>query len=145
MAKDIEKNGRQGEGGGAPEKSIDEEQIIQVEALAAVLTKEQLANYFGMCENTFREIEKRQPEVFEAYQRGRIKAIAGVSTNLISKARKGNITAMIFYLKTQAGWSEKKAIELTNPDGSLSPHRELTDEELKKELERRSLPTSIFD
>ena len=100
------KNGRQGEGGGRPIVEFDESQVAQVEALAAVLSKGQMADYFGISENTFRAIEERQPEVFEAYQKGRGKAIASVGSNLISQARKGSTTAAIFYLKTQAGWKE---------------------------------------
>lgn len=102
----MAKNGRQGEGGGRPEASFDAEQIKQVEALASVLSKGQLADYFGIAENTFRAIEKRQPEVFEAYQKGRSRAIASVATNLIAQAKRGSTAAAIFYLKTQAGWKE---------------------------------------
>ena len=102
----MAKNGRQGEGGGRPPVVFDEAKIAQVEALAAVLSKKQLADYFGICENTLREVEGRQPEVSEAYQKGRGKAIAGVGSNLIAQARNGNVAAAIFYLKTQAGWKE---------------------------------------
>ena len=84
----------------------------------------QMADYFGIGENTLRSVEQRQPEVLEAYKRGRGKAIAGVAGNLISQARNGNTTAAIFYLKTQAGWRETDApqnqqpipLNLVNPD-----------------------------
>ncbi len=100
------KKGKQGEGGGRPAVVFDDEQIAQVKALASVLSKGQLADYFGVSENTFREIEKRQPEVSEAYKKGKGNAIASVGSNLINQARNGNVTAAIFYLKTQAGWKE---------------------------------------
>jgi len=77
-----------------------------VERLASVLTKGQLADYFGISETTFREIERRQPEVSDAYKKGKGKAIAGVAGNLINQAQNGNVAAAIFYLKTQAGWRE---------------------------------------
>ena len=102
----MSKIGNQGDGGGRPIVSFTEKQVTQVEALAAVLSKGQMADYFGVAENTFRAIEERQPEVFEAYQKGRSKAIAGIASNLIQQSRKGNVTAAIFYLKTQAGWRE---------------------------------------
>jgi hypothetical protein len=102
----MAKIGRQGEGGGRPSVRFDEDQVRQVEALSAVLSKGQLADYFGISENTFRAVETRQPEVCEAYQKGKSKAIASVATNLINMAKKGNVTAAIFYLKTQAGWKE---------------------------------------
>ena len=99
-------------GAGRPPVVLDADQVRQVETLASVLSKAQLADYFGICENTFREIEKRQPEISEAYKRGRGKAIAGVGSNLISQARNGNVSAAIFYLKTQAGW--KETVEVNN-------------------------------
>mgnify|MGYP003631323550 FL=1 len=85
---------------------LDSSQINQVEALASVLTKGQVADYFGICENTLRAIEERQPEVSEAYKRGRVKQCFNMGTNLITLAKAGNVAANIFYLKTQAGWKE---------------------------------------
>ena len=102
----MAKNGRQGEGGGRQPVVFTPEQVVQVEALAAVLTKGQMADYFGVSEVTLKAIENRQPEVSLAYKKGRGKAIAGVGSNLISQARSGNVAAAIFYLKTQAGWKE---------------------------------------
>lgn len=105
----MAKIGNQGDGGGRPSVYFDEAQVAQVEALASVLSKKQMADYFGIAENTLRAVEERQPEVFEAYKRGKGKAIASVGSNLISLAQKGNVTAAIFYLKTQAGWRENQA------------------------------------
>lgn len=92
--------------GGAPIKQLTDEDKAQVEKLASVLTKAQLADYFGMCENTYRRIEQENPELIEAYKKGRSKAIASVAANLVNQARDGNTSAAIFYLKTQAGWKE---------------------------------------
>ncbi len=106
VKKPAAKKGKQGAGGGRPPAVLDEQEVARVEGLAAVLTKRQLSDYFGVSENTFREIEKRQPEVSAAYKKGKGKAIASVGGNLLKQARKGNVTAAIFYLKTQAGWKE---------------------------------------
>jgi len=113
----MAKRGRQGEGGGRPPVVFTEEQVAQVEALAAVLSKAQMADYFNIGENTLRSVEERQPEVFEAYKRGKSKAIAGVASNLLSQARNGNMSAAMFYLKTQGGWRETSRHELTGEDG----------------------------
>lgn len=94
--------------GGMPTIVFDEEQIVQVEKLAAVLSKNQLSDYFGIHDDTFRAIEKRQPEVKLAFNRGKAKAIESVASNLVNQAKNGNMAAAIFYLKTQAGWSEAK-------------------------------------
>lgn len=99
--------------GGRPLKKLTERDIIQVEALAAVCTKSQVARHFDMTEKTFRAVEERQPEVFTAYRKGRARAIAEVGSALLEKALSGDIRAMQFYLKTRAGWSEKSVTELS--------------------------------
>jgi hypothetical protein len=48
---------------GRPPAVLSPKQIDQVEALAAVCTKAQMAAYFGITEKTFRAIEQRQSEV----------------------------------------------------------------------------------
>lgn len=112
------KKGIQGEGGGRPVVEFDKEQVSSVEKLSSVLTKAQLSDYFGIAENTFRAIEERQPEVFEAYKRGKAKAIANIASNLMSQAQQGNTAASMFYLKTQAGWKETDRKEITGVDGN---------------------------
>ena len=86
---------------------FDEKQMAQVEALASVLTLEQMSDYFGIARNTFNAVCERQPEVLEHYKKGKAKAIGNVAKNLLTIANKGNLTAIIFYLKTQAGWREQ--------------------------------------
>ena len=117
----MTKRGRQGEGGGRPKVVFSEGQIKEVETLGSVLSKGQMADYFGISENTFREVESRQPEVSEAYKRGKAKAIASVSGGLLVQARSGNMTAAIFYLKTQAGWRETSHLDITSNDESITP------------------------
>tara|TARA_R110000868_G_scaffold42137_4_gene142952 strand:- start:952 stop:1326 length:375 start_codon:yes stop_codon:yes gene_type:complete len=107
------KKGNQGDGGGRPATEFDQDQINLVEKLASVLTKAQLSDYLGISETTFRAVEERQPEVSDAYKKGRSKAIASVAGNLINQAQSGNMTAAIFYLKTQAGWKEQDTTNIT--------------------------------
>ena len=104
-----------------PKKRLDEKQITQVEALAAFLTLEQIADYFGVTRPTFDAICERQPEVFLQYKKGKSKAIANISQNLIKQAQDGNTTAAIFYLKTQAGWKETQQVDNISSDGSMTP------------------------
>jgi hypothetical protein len=120
------KRGKQGDGGGRPMIVFDEAQIAQVEALAAVMSKRQLCDYMSVGETTFREIEGRQPEVSDAYKRGKAKAIGSIGQSLIQQAKNGNIAAAIFYLKTQAGWretdielsSQNITLQIVRPDGA---------------------------
>ncbi len=102
------KNGRQGEGGGKPPIVFNDEQVIEVKALAAVLTKGQIADYFDITEKTLRAIEARQPEVSTAYKKGRANQINTMGANLVTLATQGNVAANIFYLKTQGGWKEEQ-------------------------------------
>lgn len=94
--------------GGRPPRVFSEDEIKQVGLLAARLTKGQIADKLGISENTFREIEKRQPEVSEAYKKGKAEQIDEVVGHLLEQCRKGNITGIIFFLKTQANWREEQ-------------------------------------
>ena len=87
---------------GRPPAVLSPKQIDQVEALAAVCTKTQMAAYFGVTEKTFRAIEQRQSEVFTAYRKGRAMAIASVATSLYDRAMAGN------FLPTNAGRMERE-------------------------------------
>lgn len=107
--------------GGRPPTVLSEEQIIQVESLGAVLSIEQIADYFGIAKSTFYSIMERQPEVSLRYKRGKAKAIGSVSKGLLQKAQGGDNAAMIFYLKTQAGWKETQNVDHTSSDGSMTP------------------------
>ena len=120
------KKGNQGDGGGRPIIIFDDTQIAQVEALAAVLSKKQLSDHMGISDTTLREIEGRQPDVSDAYKRGKAKAISRMGQSLIMQAEDGNTSAAIFYLKTQAGWRETEqeqgnhniTLQIVKPDGA---------------------------
>ncbi|AKI27360.1 hypothetical protein [Moraxella phage Mcat8] len=112
-----------------PKITLDDKQIAQVEALASVLTLEQIADYFGITRPTFNAICERQPEVFLQYKKGKTKAIANVAQNLIRQAQDGNTTAIIFFLKTQAGWREKNELDVNaNFNAQVKTISDLIDE-----------------
>lgn len=113
----MAKIGRQGDGGGQPKKKLTPDQVREVETLGALLSLEQISDYFGMARNTFNAICERQPEVLEQYKKGKARAIGSVAKGLLMQAREGNMTAAIFYLKTQAGWRETSVQELVGKDG----------------------------
>lgn len=103
---------------GRPFKTLTPAQIAEVETLAAVLTVGQMADYFGIGRTTFFAIMEREPQVAERYKKGKARAIGAIAQSLISKARGGDTTSMIFYLKTQAGWRETAVLEHAGgPDG----------------------------
>ena len=96
--------------GGRPEIFLTEEQIIQVEALAAILNVDQIADYLNIPRSTFYSIMKKNPEVVRRLKLGRVRAVSMAAGNLLKKVRDGNLGAIIFYLKTQGGWSERYTI-----------------------------------
>lgn len=100
-----------------PRFEFTEDQIDQIERLAAVLTVKQMADYFGISERTFLNRRNDDARVSAAYKKGRAAAIAAIGGSLLQQAQSGNITAMIFYLKTQAGWRDKVEVEHSgNPE-----------------------------
>ncbi len=116
---------------GRPTIELSEGQKAEVETLAALLTAEQIADYFGIGRTTFFAIMQRDPQVGERYKRGKARVIGSIAQSLITKARAGDTTSMIFFLKTQAGWRETTRIEHDlEPQGSAFDPFELSDEAL---------------
>ncbi|MEO5613403.1 MAG: hypothetical protein ABIR04_00535 [Cypionkella sp.] len=91
--------------------NLTDVQKAEVETLAAVLTAEQVADYFGIGRRTFYAMMERDEEIAARYKRGKAKAIGVIAQGLINKARAGDTASMIFFLKTQAGWRETSRIE----------------------------------
>ena len=102
--------------GGRPRMELTDEQLAEVETLAAVLNVAQMADYFGIGRTTFFSILNRDPEVSERYKRGRARAVGSIAQSLVTKARAGDTTAMIFFLKTQGGWRETVEVETREAD-----------------------------
>jgi hypothetical protein len=98
--KKIKKTGR-------PEILINDEMIRRAEAYAAQgLTMPQIASVLGMSQTTLYDKKSKFSEFSEAI-RGKDKGIATITNALFNKARDGDNTAMIFYLKNQAGWQDR--------------------------------------
>ena len=117
----------------AKPRRFTKKELAQVEALASVLTSDQIADYFGIGRTTFYQIMDRQPTVSVRYRLGRAKAIGSIAKNLVTKAMGGDIRAQEFYLKTQAGWKETSAVEMSGKDGGaieVKQAQDLTDDEL---------------
>ena len=105
--------------GGRPLVELTDKQISEVETLAAILSTEQIADYFGISRATWYNIMERNDEVFRHYKKGKARAIASVASNLVTKANSGDLGAQIFFLKTQAGWKETQKIEGGGENGDL--------------------------
>lgn len=99
-----------------PKIQID---LKQVESLAANgLTHEQIAAALGISESTLTKRKRESADFTAAIKRGKAKGIALVTNKLMESIKGGNMTGMIFFLKTQAGWKETNVQEHTGKDGT---------------------------
>lgn len=117
---------------GRPRATLTNEQVVELQALSAFLTQEQIADYFGIHVRTLANIFEREPDVYTAYKKGAIRAVAK-SAQTLTKIAWGytefdsngdpttihppDRTALMFHLKTKGGWRETDRIEITGADG----------------------------
>lgn len=104
---------------GRPPVELDELQISQVEALAAYLPIEKIADYLSISVSTFHDLKNKDDRISGAYRRGVAKSHAFAGSTLMKFMKydaeeepnqsqlQMKLQATIFYLKTRAGWSEK--------------------------------------
>lgn len=116
-----------------PAAIMTDEQLEQLKKLSGVLTMEQVADFFGITGRTLRRRMHSDARIMSAYKTGKASAISRVANRLLKAAEDGNTTAMIFYLKTQAGWRETEAV----PD--VSEISKLSDTDLEKRREKVGL------
>ncbi len=105
---------------GHPAKVLTKEQIAELEHLSAGMTVAQLAQYFGMCQTTFIALKAKNLEIDKAYKKYKAKGISqafGVLWEIIMSKSPQSLTAVMFYLKTQAGYREKQEVELGLGEG----------------------------
>lgn len=100
---------------GRPMKEIDLNEVARLAGLG--LTREQIAALLNISLPTLYSRQKEDPAFAEAMKSGRAKSLEVVSSRLMELVAEGNLGAMIFYLKSQGGWSEKQSIELTGKNG----------------------------
>jgi len=107
MSRDLSKERKNR--GGRPTIVFTDEQLKELEILSAICTLDEIADYFGIARETFRQIKIRDEEVSSLYKKGRIQAKGVMGSRLFKKGViEGDVTAMIFYMKTQGGWKEAK-------------------------------------
>ena len=100
-----------------PPRVFTPEEIKECFELAPSLTKQQLADYFGCAFNTLQKAMTRQPELAEAYRKGKAFAIVQMAGSLAKKGMEGDVNAAKFWLSHQAGWTETKRTEVSGRDG----------------------------
>jgi hypothetical protein len=96
---------------GRPKFTISDDQKERIGNLAKTLTQEQIADFLGIGRRTFIEMLNRDEKLSAHYKKGKSEAIAGVAGHLLKNCADGNVAAQIFFLKTQAGWSEQDTVK----------------------------------
>src|SRR5690625_1522293 len=89
-------------------------ELVQLHTMVGT-RQEAIAGIIGIDPKTLRKYYRDELDQSKA------KANATIGGALFNKAKSGDTTAMIFWMKTQAGWRETQAIEHTSPDRSMSP------------------------
>lgn len=102
-----------------PKKVFTRLEIDRIEGYAAYHTIEDIAAFFGYSQSQFNRLKNQDINVMNAYKRGRFKALSMVGGKLMEQIENNNLTAIMFYLKTQGGWREKQDINVSNEDGSM--------------------------
>jgi DNA-binding CsgD family transcriptional regulator len=98
-------------------RKFDEKAIAKAGALAgAGLTQKQIADYFEISLSTFKNKIVGNPDLKRAMKKGRSSRIAHVSGKLMQLIDSGNVTAIIFYLKTQGRWKEAQEHSIDEDD-----------------------------
>jgi len=97
---------------GRPPHEPTEQTRLQVKTLAAVgIRHEDIAAKLGITADTLTKYYRKELDD------GRVDANAQIGKSLFEQARAGNTAAMIFWLKTRAGWKETNVHEVSGLDG----------------------------
>jgi predicted transcriptional regulator len=81
---------------------IDDVNLEQVEIIASLgMTDEEIAVILGISPRTLNYWKKRGPEFLQSLKRGKLKADFQIAKSLYEKAKAGDTTAMIFWLKNR--------------------------------------------
>jgi len=84
----------------------------------------------GTPQETIADILELDPKTLRKHYRKELdhstaKANATIGGKLFNKAKEGDTTAMIFWMKTRARWSERQEIDNISSDGSMTPPSEI--------------------
>lgn len=98
---------------GRPPHEPTDQNRLQAKTLAAVgIRHEDIAAKLGISADTLTKYYRKELDD------GRVDANAVVAKSLYEQAKTGNTAAMIFWLKTRAGWKETMVNEHTGADGA---------------------------
>jgi hypothetical protein len=89
-------------------------QTVQMHTIVGT-TQADIARVLHIDEKTLRKYYRDELDLAKA------KANVTIGGALFNQAKSGDTAAMIFWMKTQAGWRERKDLNHTSEDGSMTP------------------------
>ncbi len=93
-----------------PMKKINLDEVVRLAGITD--NDEDLAHNLGISVSTLYNRKRDNEEFAAAIKKGKAKAHSFVISKLMEAIEGGNVTAMIFYLKTRCGWRETERTEL---------------------------------
>jgi hypothetical protein len=97
---------------GNPRHIVTEDMRLQVQTLAKVTSQEHAAASLKISVDTLQRYYAKE------WEAGLAEAIAAIGAKLLNKAMGGNLTAMIFFLRTRGKGAYSTRVEHTGIDGS---------------------------
>jgi len=98
----------------SPKKKIEITPAFLTEVKALVnagMTNKQLAEYYGVCEDTWYRYKSDNEELELIVRTGKMRTTAVVAGHLLKLCQQDNVPSIIFYLRTQGRWTEAKEPE----------------------------------
>lgn len=94
---------------------VTPEVLIEIKTLSGVgYSHQQLWERYDIAKDTWYNRLKNHPEMAHAYAKGKEEKFTLTVSKLWEKVQEGNLTAIIFVLKTQYRWSEKIGIDIND-------------------------------
>ena len=94
--------------------TAEQRQTVQLHTTVGT-DQETIARVLGIDPKTLRKHYRDELDL------AKCKANATIGGALFNKAKGGDTAAMIFWMKTQAGWRETTVVDNTSSDGSMTP------------------------
>jgi len=118
MSEKQDKRGGAREGAGKPshEPTKQSRELVQLHTIVGT-QQSVVSKIIGITEKTLRKHYREELDLSKA------KANATIGGALFNKAKAGDTTAIIFWLKTQAGFREIHGVDHRSSDGSMTPSR----------------------
>lgn len=86
--------------------------LDEIEMMASVgMTTQQIAEALHIAPSLFGRMQKNDPYIVEAVDRGKARGVKMVTDSLFQNAMKGNVAAQIFWLKNRGAWQDKQELD----------------------------------